>query len=373
MADPSLQSIIDALAGSQHPFVEMGEHLHDPSAGVLASNGWRMMAATGKENNAAYNCGLETWFQPPGSSQWTPGQCLLSTKPAWVLSRTPQNGGASGRGGVYWAPSLADARTMYYSVSAGFGNGRDAQSTCIGLLRATGVPPSMRWADQGAPLSCTTNYENNGLAPASIDPAYFLDPSDRAPYLAFGGGQIWLMRLDPTSGFAMNNASWSAGGSGGVYTHLSGRAPPNAQGETWVEAPFLYAHGGWYYLFLNWYACCRGAESTYEIRVGRATSVSGPYYDAAGQDLRTQGGTLLLDRQGTVLSDTYALASSRLGSARPPLRLTHTLAPALFPLRPCYVRALFPQLWRVCVCVRAGMSWILISVAQDTLVSLATR
>ena len=32
-------------------------------------------------------------------------------------------------------------------------------------------------------------------------------------------------------------------------------------------------------LFINWYACCNGKDSLYEIRVGMAGTPSGPFFD----------------------------------------------------------------------------------------------
>jgi arabinan endo-1,5-alpha-L-arabinosidase len=49
---------------------------------------------------------------------------------------------------------------------------------------------------------------------------------------------------------------------------------------------------GFYYLFVSTGVCCQGVNSTYQIRVGRATSITGPYLDKAGTDLRSGGGTL---------------------------------------------------------------------------------
>jgi arabinan endo-1,5-alpha-L-arabinosidase len=51
-------------------------------------------------------------------------------------------------------------------------------------------------------------------------------------------------------------------------------------------------------LFVNWGLCCRGVQSTYEIRVGRAKSVAGPYLDKNGVNLLGGGGTLFLGREG---------------------------------------------------------------------------
>ncbi|MFN4116601.1 MAG: family 43 glycosylhydrolase, partial [Inhella sp.] len=54
-------------------------------------------------------------------------------------------------------------------------------------------------------------------------------------------------------------------------------------------------HNGqaWYYLFASKGLCCKGAQSTYRIVVGRSTSITGPYVDKAGVSLMSGGGTLL--------------------------------------------------------------------------------
>lgn len=57
----------------------------------------------------------------------------------------------------------------------------------------------------------------------------------------------------------------------------------------------MYEHNGYFYLFVNWGWCCRGVNSTYNIRVGRSKNITGPYVDRSGTDLRQKGGTLVLD------------------------------------------------------------------------------
>ncbi|MGD0382255.1 MAG: autotransporter-associated beta strand repeat-containing protein, partial [Thermoguttaceae bacterium] len=49
------------------------------------------------------------------------------------------------------------------------------------------------------------------------------------------------------------------------------------------------------YLFVNWGSC---TNSTYNIRVGRSTSVNGPFLDQSGVDMAKGGGTLFLDSEG---------------------------------------------------------------------------
>jgi arabinan endo-1,5-alpha-L-arabinosidase len=65
-----------------------------------------------------------------------------------------------------------------------------------------------------------------------------------------------------------------------------------------IEASYLYRHGDFYYLFVNWGKCCSGVNSTYNIRVGRSGKITGPYLDKEGKDLLQNGGTLLLDTDG---------------------------------------------------------------------------
>jgi arabinan endo-1,5-alpha-L-arabinosidase len=61
-----------------------------------------------------------------------------------------------------------------------------------------------------------------------------------------------------------------------------------------IEAGHLCRHDDYYYLFLNWGSCCRGPNSTYNIRVGRSKTITGPYVDKAGVNLLQSGGSLFL-------------------------------------------------------------------------------
>jgi arabinan endo-1,5-alpha-L-arabinosidase len=61
-----------------------------------------------------------------------------------------------------------------------------------------------------------------------------------------------------------------------------------------IEAAHLCRHDDYYYLFLNWGSCCQGPKSTYNIRVGRSKTITGPYTDKKGVDLMKSGGSLFL-------------------------------------------------------------------------------
>jgi arabinan endo-1,5-alpha-L-arabinosidase len=61
-----------------------------------------------------------------------------------------------------------------------------------------------------------------------------------------------------------------------------------------IEAPFILHRGDYYYLFASFDQCCQGAESTYNVRVGRSKAITGPYVDRAGKPMMEGGGTLIL-------------------------------------------------------------------------------
>ncbi|MCP4589282.1 MAG: family 43 glycosylhydrolase, partial [bacterium] len=283
LPDPTPASVVvTATTGAATPDPDLGDlferidlepHIHDPSRIIEQDDGWRLVAVTGKAQEDGYDCGLETWFQEPGSNTWTPGQCILRDKPDWVAEHLPGNDGA------YWAPALVDANTIIYSVSD-----FEDEGACIGLARATGQIPEQSWRDVGEPLSCTLN-DSLGAPdrPHSIDPAY-LDGPYGTPYLVYGGGNIWSAELAPGT-LLIADGSWWEGANDVHHRLASGPDEPDEDGNDWIEAPFLFAREGSYYLFVNWYACCAGIDSTYEIRVGRASAPTGPFLDRDGVDM----------------------------------------------------------------------------------------
>jgi arabinan endo-1,5-alpha-L-arabinosidase len=99
---------------------------------------------------------------------------------------------------------------------------------------------------------------------------------------------IYETQLDPTTGKPLNS----------TMRQLA----DNSQ----IEASYLYARDGYYYLFVNFGTCCQGVNSTYNIRVGRSTSVTGPFYDQSGVPMTQGGGTLLLGTSGRYIGPGQA-------------------------------------------------------------------
>jgi arabinan endo-1,5-alpha-L-arabinosidase len=64
------------------------------------------------------------------------------------------------------------------------------------------------------------------------------------------------------------------------------------------EASIMIFRDGWYYLLVTHGSCCQGANSSYNIRMGRAKKVTGPFLDNMGIDMLQGGGKLFLGSGG---------------------------------------------------------------------------
>ena len=111
----------------------------------------------------------------------------------------------------------------------------------------------------------------------AIDPSLLLDPTDGRLWLSYGTyfGYIRLAELDPRTG-----------------KHVEGNQAVNIAID--CEATYLMYRDGWYYLLGTHGTCCSGANSTYNIRVGRSRKVTGPYIDNMGMDMLKGGGKLVV-------------------------------------------------------------------------------
>lgn len=176
-----------------------------------------------------------------------------------------------------WAPDISYRHGqywLYYAVSS-WGTNHSA----IGVATSpTGLPGT--WTDHGKAFTSETTDTWNAIDPAVIK-------ADGKLWMTFGSywTGIRMAELDPKTGKAIE---------GTTVHHLATR--PDAPYA--VEGPYIVKHGHYYYLFASYDACCAGVNSTYKIRVGRSTSVTGPYVDSAGKPLLEGGGDLLLAGHG---------------------------------------------------------------------------
>ncbi|MET9438480.1 arabinan endo-1,5-alpha-L-arabinosidase [Streptomyces sp. NPDC006551] len=237
--------------------------VHDPSM-IRDATGRYLLASTGH--------GLQLRTSTDRIAFAGSGDAF-TTRPSWWsrYSTVPEA----------WAPDLSYRNgryVMYYAVSR-FGSNTSA----IGLATSTTGQPGS-WTDRGIVLSSGSGSDFN-----AIDPNLFVD-DDGSWWLSFGSwwSGIKLIRLDPATGLRRP---------GDTAVH-SLAARPAGQG---IEAPFIVKREGVYYLFASYDRCCAGTASTYRIKVGRATGITGPYRDRAGVPMTADGGTLVLDSHDRVI------------------------------------------------------------------------
>lgn len=244
---------------------------HDPST-IVQCDGTNWVFGTGRGIRSLYSTNL---------LDWRAGPPVFDTSPAWTAETIPGNRGR------FWAPDvihLKDRYLLYYSVST-FGS----RNSAIGLAVTRSLnplSPGYRWEDKGQVVRTAEKDSYN-----AIDPSVMQDRNGRL-WLAFGSywSGIKLIELDPATGLRiatnspMHSLAW----------HSS------------IEAASLARHDNFYYLFVNWGECCRGVNSTYEIRVGRSAEVTGPYLDQDGRNLTEGGGTAFLRTSGDYIGPGHA-------------------------------------------------------------------
>lgn len=239
--------------------------VHDPATLVRGGDTFWTFC-TGNGIRSLYSTNLTHW-------QFGALVLAMTNLPVWHRALVPENRGH------LWAPDViqADGRwLLYYSVSSWGKN-----TSAIGLLtNATLNPadPHFGWGDAGLVIaSAATNNYN------AIDPAVMRDADGRL-WLSFGSfwSGLKLVELEPKTGLRIAPDS-----------PLHSLAHKDK-----IEAPFIHQRDTNYFLFLNWGQCCQGTNSTYEIRVGRAAQITGPYRDRDGVNLLSGGGTLVLKSEG---------------------------------------------------------------------------
>jgi arabinan endo-1,5-alpha-L-arabinosidase len=187
--------------------------------------------------------------------------------PAWITALSPQTRDL-------WAPDVNfydGLYHLYYAFSV-FGK----RTSGIALVTSPTLEAPV-WTDRGLVLQTTEHDDFN-----AIDPNTILDDNGD-PWLAFGSywSGIKLRRLDRATGLLDQHDK--------KQYSLAARSQGTA-----IEAPFLFRHEGFFYLFVSWDRCCAGAASTYRTVVGRAEKITGPYKDRDGRKMIDGGGTPVL-------------------------------------------------------------------------------
>ncbi|CAN5145358.1 arabinan endo-1,5-alpha-L-arabinosidase [soil metagenome] len=224
-----------------------------------------------------------TAFSSPDMKHWKQLKPVFDKAPQWAVDAIP-----SFRGHI-WAPDISYHNGqfyLYYAVSA-FGK----NTSCIGLATNKTLDPSsknFKWVDHGKVIQSVPGRDMWN----AIDPNLIMD-EDSTPWLVFGS--FWngmkLVKLDSALTAVAQPEEW--------YTVASRKRdfilPDSVAGDAAIEAPFIYRHGKYFYLFVSFDYCCRGEKSTYKMMVGRSEKVMGPYADRDGVPMNLGGGSTVLE------------------------------------------------------------------------------
>lgn len=258
-------SLVAAAPASAYPnpgSVVGDTAVHDPSMVIRENDEPKRWALYSTHDRIHYSPLLRFAFVGAGVSH--------PNRPLWWTdwASTPWAPDVSFHNGRYW---------MYYALST-YGSQRSA----IALSTSPSGDPGS-WTDHGIVFTSSPGDPYN-----AIDPNLVVDGAGRW-WLTFGSfwGGIYQVELNPSTGMLK---------SGAPFANVAARPAAGDQ----IEAPFVYRHGGQYYLFVSWGLCCKGANSTYEVRVGRSSSPNGPFLDRGGVDMRSGGGTLVLEGHGDI-------------------------------------------------------------------------
>ncbi|ADG73098.1 cellulose-binding family II [Cellulomonas flavigena DSM 20109] len=252
--------------------------VHDPAL-VVEGDTWHVLGTgrVDRENGGT----IQHWVSRDAGVTWNYARTIWPSVPTWLDQRI------SGLENL-WAPEVVEHDGTYYLYYSASRFGTNTSVTALATNTTLDpADPAYRWVDQGEVISSPQSGLPGGMAFNAID-AGVVDVDGR-PWMAIGSfwHGIFLVELSWPSGKPV--PSWRT-----TARHLAaGRPDGNA-----VEAPYLYARDGWYYLFVSEGACCRGTDSTYRISVGRSRDVTGPYVDRNGRDLVAGGGSVLLERHG---------------------------------------------------------------------------
>jgi arabinan endo-1,5-alpha-L-arabinosidase len=166
---------------------------------------------------------------------------------------------------------------MAYATSGGGLGGGHASSIRVKWSKTLDPSsPDYGWNDDHVVAS------SDGIEDCdAIDPGFLLDPTDGRLWVTYGTyfGFIRIVELDPKSGH-----------------RVEGNQALNIAIDCEATDPIY--RDGWYYLLGTHGTCCDGANSTYNIRVGRSRKVTGPYLDNNGNDMLKGGGKLVVAASG---------------------------------------------------------------------------
>lgn len=221
----------------------------------------------------------------------------LEEVPQWAVHLV------KGYNGHTWAPDIQYKDGLYYLYYSCSTFGKNTSAIGVAVNKTLNPDsPDYKWIDKGLVVNSVAGRDDWN----AIDPNVVFD-EDGTAWLCFGS--FWqglkLTRLDDSLIRLADPQEWYP-----VCRRPEGTAEDTSETDTAikadsrgkeydpgngaVEAPFIIHRNGFYYLFASFDLCCRGANSTYKVVVGRSEKVTGPYYDAQGRPMMQGGGTVVV-------------------------------------------------------------------------------
>jgi arabinan endo-1,5-alpha-L-arabinosidase len=168
---------------------------------------------------------------------------------------------------------------VYGATGGGLGGGHNGRILTMWNKTLDPNSPDFKYSE-AIVVAQSDGIEDND----AIDPGLLLDPNDGRLWCSYGTyfGFIRLVELDPNTG-----------------KRVEGNEAINIAID--CEATDLIYRDGWYYLLGTHGTCCDGANSTYNIVVGRSRKVTGPYLDNMGRDMLKGGGKMVVAAGGRLV------------------------------------------------------------------------
>lgn len=194
----------------------------------------------------------------------------LISEDGWIW-----NSGAErpGKGAAPDVVKIGDRYLVAYGATGGgLGGGHNGRIYTMWNKTLDPHSPDFKFTEPIEVASSDGEEDND-----AIDPGLLLDPTNGRLWMSYGTyfGFIRLVELDPKTG-----------------KRVEGNKAQDIAID--CEATDLIYNDGWYYLLGTHGTCCDGANSTYNIIVGRSRNVMGPYIDNVGRSMLKGGGKMVV-------------------------------------------------------------------------------
>jgi arabinan endo-1,5-alpha-L-arabinosidase len=204
----------------------------------------------------AFRAHLISIFSSTDLVHWSYVRDAFASLPSWV-----------GAGNELQTPAIKLIGSTYYLYYEAPSVAASPYGSAIGV--GTASTPAGPFTDSGGPVVPQQIACGGGCNRTVFAPEVIADQSGQY-WIAYGGVYAGLSIRKLNAGYITSNAS----------------SEINIAVDNYYTNPYLTYNNGYYYEFATPAgACCSGAYSTYSVRVGRSTSIAGPYLDAEGNDM----------------------------------------------------------------------------------------